>query len=146
MSDYVSCALVQRLTWLNAVSCRKRMIRCQLAPDSSQGPCSSCIRSKRECCFDNDVQSQSRCEEIQALDVRAAPVPVSLSCLPLHAVNSIDNVQFPSQRPSMAALDVLHGRVDPSDVDLGGMLGLRGSKSCSTMSCLRYAKMYSAIA
>ena len=71
---------------LNAIGhCRRRKIRCLLAPDDAQNRCANCIRLKKECSFfpvDQQPQMDRRPHASSRIDTRASTSSDSSPALP----------------------------------------------------------------
>ena len=88
------------------VHCRRRKIRCLLAPDDPQNRCLNCIRLKKECNFypvDQQPPVERRPRSGSKGDARSAENSVSSSSSPGyrggHVIEQVDNFNHYSSLP-----------------------------------------------
>lgn len=102
----VLCGLCVACVWANADDasmetghCRRRKIRCLLAPDDPHGRCSNCIRLKKECNFypvDQQPETAKSSSEPGGLSASVAPVAHVPSTPQQDQFAGINNInQFP---------------------------------------------------
>ncbi|KAF2622629.1 hypothetical protein BU25DRAFT_207228 [Macroventuria anomochaeta] len=102
--------------------CRRRKIRCLLAPDDPQGRCSNCIRLKKECNFfpvEHNLDTQHPSGAVKDLSTGTPTTPVASSPrhLPPHAEEKIGDFHPPYHGVSAAAPNAPYGYSGEPDID-----------------------------
>ncbi|KAJ8112492.1 hypothetical protein OPT61_g5152 [Boeremia exigua] len=102
--------------------CRRRKIRCLLAPDDPQGRCSNCIRLKKECNFfpvehSVDAQRPSGPGKDMSTGTPSTPQASSPRHLPPHAGEKMGDFHAPYQGGPAAAPNAPYGYPGDTDVD-----------------------------
>lgn len=110
----------QKVTLTDAGHCRRRKIRCLLAPDDPTGRCSNCIRLKKECNFfpvEHNIDLQRPSGAVEDLSTPTTPLATSPRHHPSHVGENMGDFRPPYHGGSAAAPNAPHGYSSEQDTD-----------------------------
>lgn len=124
--------------------CRRRKIRCLLAPDDPQGRCSNCIRLKKECNFypvEHNADNQRASGAVKDLSTGTLTTPVASSPqhLPPHQGEKFGDFRAPFHGGAVAGPNVPYD----SEVDQHHTPTSSGGKTTFCEGSTSFAKLYS---
>lgn len=128
--------------------CRRRKIRCLLAPDDPQGRCSNCIRLKKECNFfpvEHNIDPQRPTGAVKDLSTGTPTTPVASSPRhhPSHAGEKMSEFRPPYHGGSAAAPNAPYGYSGEQDIDPHHTPTSNGGKTFLELGQIRFVKIYS---
>lgn len=128
--------------------CRRRKIRCLLAPDDPQGRCSNCIRLKKECNFfpvEHNLDTQRPSGAVKELSTGTPTTPVASSPRHhgAHTGEKIGEFRPPYHGAPTTAPNAPYGYAGDQDMDPHHTPTSSGGKTSLAINEIELANLYS---
>jgi hypothetical protein len=145
---FVSQTRSRGLPLTNSGHCRRRKIRCLLAPDDPQGRCSNCIRLKKECNFfpvEHNIDTQRPSGAVKELSTGTPTTPVASSPRHhgSHTGEKMGEFRPPYHGGPTTAPIAPYGYPGDQDMDPHHTPTSSGGRSYLTISQVEFANLYS---